>query len=759
MRRILLLAPVAGAAALAAGFFLLRPSSLPADAAQAEAPRTNPIALPVTQVVLFSSGVGYFQREGHIEGTSRIDLTFPVQDINDLLRSMVLQDLGGGHVSAVSYDSHDPIDRTLKSFAVNLTGNPSQAQLLNQARGEKVEVVLQQSAPTQPGTMTGTIIGVEKQRQPVGKDAAVEVELMNLWCAEGLRSVKLADVQRVRFLNPTMDSEMKRALEVLALSHDTQKKAVSLNFAGVGKRPVKVGYVVENPIWKTSYRLVLDKKGKPFLQGWAVVENPTDEDWKDVRMALISGRPISFQMDLYQPLYVPRPMVEPELFSSLRPVAYSTDMSLNVDSRRVQDRLKDLQGEAPAKKAESKAREASLLDQKAQLMDRYQRMLQLSRAGAVGKAELEELRAQLVELEKREDPRQPQGGGLLQTFGRPAREADDEIDLRRGGMTATSAASLGDYFQYAIDHPVNLPRQKSAMLPIVNKEVEGSRISIYNEQTLAKHPLLGLKFKNTSGLHLMQGPITVFDNNNYAGDARVLDLQPNEERLISYAIDLGTEALAEPEEGSGKVTAVKIQKGVIHTTTRVRQGRSYSFKNRSEQDRTVILEHPFRPEFKLTSADKPVETARDVYRFEVKVPAGKTVKQTVSEERDVSSEVTFTNSDDESIRILLKELATSPAVKTALTRATELRMKLAQTQQEVANVKRELEQVKQDQPRLRQNLEKIPGTEPLAKRILEKLNQQETDIEKYETQLKKLNTQADQQRKEYEGYLAGLTVE
>src|SRR3984957_19731435 len=146
-----------------------------------------------------------------------------------------------------------------------------------------------------------------------------------MWCADGMRSVKLSDVQRVRFLNPNIESEFKKALETLALSHDTQKKAVSINCAGEGKRNIKVGYVVENPIWKTSYRLVLDKdkKEKPFLQGWAIVENPTDEDWKDVRMALVSGRPISFQMNLYDPLYVSRPIVEPELFASLRPVAYS----------------------------------------------------------------------------------------------------------------------------------------------------------------------------------------------------------------------------------------------------------------------------------------------------------------------------------------------------------------------------------------------------------------------------------------------------
>ena len=149
-----------------------------------------------------------------------------------------------------------------------------------------------------------------------------------MWCADGMRSVKLSEVQRVRFLNPIMDNEVRKALETLTLSHDTQKKAVSLNFAGEGKRNVRVGYVIENPIWKTSYRLVLgkEKEDKPFLQGWAVVENATDEDWKDVRMALVSGRPISFQMDLYTPLYVPRPTVVPELFASLRPVTYNDNL-------------------------------------------------------------------------------------------------------------------------------------------------------------------------------------------------------------------------------------------------------------------------------------------------------------------------------------------------------------------------------------------------------------------------------------------------
>src|SRR5712692_5566277 len=331
MRRTLCFASIVGVAGLAAVGALGLSGLTSAEPRKTDVPEVAAASrsapqLPITGCALFSSGVGYFERTGEIEGSARVDLTFPVSDINDLLKSMVLQDMGGGRIDAVSYDSHDPIDKTLKSFAVNLTNNPTFGDILNQARGEKLEVVQQQAA-NQPGTLTGTVVGVEKQRQPAGKDAVVETEILNLWCAEGMRNVKLAEVQRIRFLNPVMENEFRRALEVLALSHDTQKKAVSLSFAGEGRRPVRVGYVVENPIWKTSYRLTIDKEGKVYLQGWAVVENPTDEDWKDVRMSLISGRPISFQMDLYQPLYVARPTVVPELFASLTPRTYEGGMN------------------------------------------------------------------------------------------------------------------------------------------------------------------------------------------------------------------------------------------------------------------------------------------------------------------------------------------------------------------------------------------------------------------------------------------------
>src|SRR4051812_4044061 len=271
-RKLLWGVPVAGA--VAAGVAADR--WLSEAAAENKQDLKPAVSLPMTRVVLFNSGVGYFSRAGEVDGDARVDLTFQEADVNDLLKSMVLEDFGGSRVAAVSYDSREPIARTLASFSINLNGETTFASILHQARGERVEVTTTPTAQNQPGKLTGAIVGIETQATPGGPNQPpVPAAVLNLWCAEGMRAVKLPEVQQLRFLNPVIESEFRRALEVLALNHDAQKKAVSLHFAGDGKRRVQVGYVVEAPVWKTSYRLVLDaegKGGKPYLQGWAVVE-------------------------------------------------------------------------------------------------------------------------------------------------------------------------------------------------------------------------------------------------------------------------------------------------------------------------------------------------------------------------------------------------------------------------------------------------------------------------------------------------------
>lgn len=729
-RSILWALGLAAPAAVVAGL-ALRPNST--DARPGAAPAPDSPRLPVRNVVLFSSGVGYFNREGEVDGDARVDLTFPVSDINDLIKSLTLQDLNGGLVSAVSYDSHDPVERTLKSFAVDLTGMPGQAQLLQQARGEKVEVVLNQTSNQPAGTLTGTVVGVEHHKQVIGDKAVTDVPFLNLWCADGLRNVRLADVQRIRFLNPVLETEYRRALDTLALSHDAQKKAVSLQFSGQGRRKVRVGYVTESPVWKTSYRLSLPSNGdgKPQLQGWAVVENPTDEDWNGVRMALVSGRPISFKMDLYQPLYAPRPTVEPELFASLRPQTYEGTM----DDRKVtEDRRGAGKGRPGAPPVAN------------------------SRGGFGGgggvPAEGRPMKAdEARSKEKLRTQRMAESGAIS------ADEFKSELNLAAGVASAASAERLGESFQYRIEHPVNLPRQKSALLPIVQHEIDASRVSVYNPSVHAKYPLLGLKLKNSTGVNLMQGPITVFDAGVYAGDARILDLQPNDERLLTYAVDLGVEVEAKSQNPPSRITAVRLNKGLLYSTTKQREEKTYRAVNRAQDDRTLLVEHPYRPQFKLASDVKPAERTRDLYRFEMKLPKGQAKEITVAEEHDVVQTVALTNSDTQQMRFFLQQQVLSKAVRDALERAVALRTELASTQQELQQTQRTLDQIEKDQNRLRENLKATPPTAAAYKRYLEKLDSQEAEIEKLQSKRQQLQAKELQQRQSFEGFLMALNVE
>jgi hypothetical protein len=737
-------------------------------------------SLPLSQVILFNSGVGFFQREGQVEGDARVDLQFPAADVNDLLKSLVLQDLGHGKITTISYDGQEPIDRTLKTFALDLTGNPTFGQLLNQARGEKVELTLQKDAGLAAGTLTGTIVGMESQVEsgPVTR----EVHQLNLLCTEGMRCVPLNTVQRVRFLNAALDGEFRRALEVLANAHNGQKKSVTLQFSGEGKRNVKVGYVVEAPMWKSSYRLVFDKAGKTTLQGWAIIENTTDEDWKDVRLALVSSRPISFQMDLYPPLFVPRPIVEPERFASLRPPEYEGPLSSNQAPRggfagagmmgmAGLGGIGGIAGMGGLGFNPPSDENGRQLGQQGGFQgnfqgagnlgfqggfqgsfqgapfNRYQRGNNLVQAPGVNRLTYEQLQERRKEREKAREEAKKAGSAIA------------EFDPTDSVNAAALAETIGDQARYTLDHKISLARQRSALLPLINQEVTGRRVSIFNEKVNAKFPLRGLKLKNTTGQNLMQGPVSVYEGGAYAGDARLPDLQANEERLLSFAVDQAVEVKAERKSTPDEMTLVRIVKGVVEETHRVRNTTKYLVKNRSDHERTLIVEHPIDADWKLIGNEKPAERSRDFYRFEWKVPAGELFAREVVQERTQQEKTTLLGMKGEKIAFLIHSSVSSPKLREALQKGVEYTNRLTDTQRELADLRSQFQAVGQEQNRVRTSLDKVPANTPLQKRFLEKLDKQETQIEKLQAQIEEKRRKEKEQRKELEQYLAGLSVE
>ncbi|HZV03569.1 MAG TPA: DUF4139 domain-containing protein [Gemmataceae bacterium] len=776
MRRHHLFLVLVAAATVSALFVWHSSSGAPQtpDNGQTASERRPGHSLPLSQIVLFNSGVGYFQREGVIDGDARVDLQFPASDVNDLLKSLVLQDLGHGKVTAISYDGQEPIDRTLKTFAIDLTGNPTFGQLLNQARGEKIEATLQNANGGGVSTLTGTIMGMEAQIEPGPR----EVQMLNLLCAEGMRCVPLHTVQRVRFLNAALDSELRHALDVLANAHNSEKKNVTVQFHGDGKRTVKVGYVVEAPMWKSSYRLVIDKAGKTALQGWGIIENTSDEDWKGVGLALVSSRPISFQMDLYPPLFVPRPVVEPERFASLRPPEYQGPMMNFQNNNTIPGGLGGLGGiggiaglggggfnnlGVGGRGQGGFQGQGNLgvgggavgfggqqLGFQGGGLNRYQMGNIANQAEGLNRLTYEQLQQRRQERAQAREEAKKAGGDVA---------SNNEFDPISGVNVSALAETIGDQARYLIDHKINLARQRSALLPLVNQDVTAQRVSIFNEKVNSKYPLRGLKIKNTTGHNLMQGPVSVYEGGSYAGDARMPDLQANEERLLSFAVDQAVEIKSEAKSEPERLTVLRILKGVLEETHRQRSTMKYLMQNRSDQERTLIVEHPINAYWKLVGAEKPSERTRDVYRFEWKVPSGKGRVREVVQERTYQTKTVLLQMNSTAIELFVRSTAASPKLRDELRKVVEYKQRLSDTEKELRRLRSQFNDVTQEQNRVRTSLDKVPAGTGLHKRYLEKLDKLETEIESLQKEIKVNQEKEKKQDAEFEKYLAELTVE
>lgn len=675
----------------------------------AEAPST---ALPLSRVVLFNSGVGFYEHNGKVDGDARVDLQFRVDDINDLLKSMVLEDFGGGKISSVSYGSRDPITKTLKTFSIDLTDNPTLGQILDQVRGERVEL----EAPT---PVSGVLLGVERRKKEVGKDNdVVEIEYLNLLTDTGLRTVPMESIGRIKLVNDKLDAELRQALQVVARGHNTDKKTVTLNMLGTGNRAVRVGYIQSAPVWKTSYRLVLDDKKPAFLQGWAIVENTTEGDWDNVALTLISGRPISYRMDLYEPLYVERPLERLNLFASLRAQTYGQDLAKD------ESRFREL------------AQNQSQMGGGAKVMrGKSSRLAMGDRVGLVADAEQ-----------------------VPAAVPAPASAAFFDADVARRSAESAASGDVGELFQYQISTPVTLQRQKSAMLPIVNGSVKGEKVSIYNQGVQAKHPLSGLKLVNDTALHLMQGPITVFDGGAYAGDAKIEDLPPKAERLISYALDLKTEVAPETKGHPEQLLSVKIVKGTMELSRKFTRTHSYTVKNSDTKVKTVLIELPYDASWKLVSPKEPTEKTRDLYRFAVKAEPGKPAKLEVVEEQIVGQSLALANLDDNAIHFYLSQKEISQQVKNALQEVVKRKQALQQVAVERQSIEQQIKAIDEEQGRIRQNMGQLERNTDLYKRYVQKFNSQEDSVEKMREQILKLTADEQQKRRALDDYLINLNL-
>jgi len=691
----------------------------------------EPADLRVTRVALFSSGVGYFECNAKVKDTANAELKFRTAQINDILKSLVVQDFDGGSISTVGYASRDPVEKALRSFGVDITSKPTLAQLLDQLRGEPVVLA-------GPRNVTGVILGVEKRKIQVEKNV-IEEDMLNLLTEAGLQQIQISGIERLKLSNEKIDAELRKALATLASSHDADKKGVVIHFDGQGERRVRASYLLEAPIWKTSYRLVLAPDKKPFIQGWATVENATEEDWKNVKLSLVSGRPISFTMDLYTPLYVPRPKEELELYASLRPPEFEAGkvlLGVAVGEAAAKPEATPAAVAAPSAPARAAGKEVRKGPAAARPLARGRLAVESGQGMAGGMG----------------------GMGGAGFGGRPLAEGVE--DLGEGVQSVASAQQAGELFEYVIATPVTIARQHSAMLPIINEEIGGEKLSIYNPATHPKHPLNGLQIENTSKLNLMQGPITVFDESVYAGDAKLPDLKPGEKRLVAYALDLAAEVTVDQKPAPDELISLRIAKGTLLHRHKYVDERVYTVKNKDvKKARSVLLEQPGTSDWKLVEPKEPFERTGNLWRFKVPVPAGKSVEQKVRLERVADESVALTDSGLDQIDFFLRARVISPKVKEAMQKVVALRTALDASTKELALREQEANEAVQEQGRIRENVKVLEKSSDTYQKQIRKFDQLETRIEQLRETVTTLRGNTQKNREALEKFLLELDVE
>jgi len=366
--------------------------------------------------------------------------------------------------------------------------------------------------------------------------------------------------------------------------------------------------------------------------------------------------------------------------------------------------------------------------------------------------------------------RTPAAGGLGGFGGMRGSEALS--DFQAQGQVATtqpmdpsasvasvaSAAKVGELFQYTVGN-VSLPRQRSAMIPIVTDDVEVERLSIYNPSVLPRNPLNGARVKNTTGKHLLQGPITVLQGASYAGDARIDNVPPGQERLISYGVDLQVLVDAKSEKQEDTVVAGNIVKGVLWVTRKHVAGRTYSAENKGEKDKTLIVEHLVRSGWKLVEPAKPLEKTDMVYRFKEALGAGKGVGLRVVEERVDAQQVALLGADTPALEYYGRTGAIPKGVKEVLAEVVKRKQALAETVRQREERRRQVADITKEQERLRENLKTVSRTGEYGARILKKLDDQETTIERLQGEIDTLSKKAEEQRKELEKFVQEANVE
>lgn len=668
--------------------------------------------LPVKRVVLYKNGVGYFEHSARVHGNQELGIDFTTGQLNDVLKSLTVVDLGDGKISDIRYNSIAPLDERLRALRLPFGEQITRAEFLSALRGSRVEV----SAKGE--SATGRVLSVEQEDRTNDSGTTYHVTDFSIVTDAGeMKNFELGAGVSVRLADHELNDEVGRYLNLVGSSRARDLRRMTVSATGSGDRDIFVSYISEVPVWKSTYRIILPEKPgeKPLLQGWAIVDNTIGEDWKDVQLSLIAGAPQSFIQNISQPLYARRPEVALPESAMLTPQTHEGTME-----------------EAQVSVSNRFPRSAGVVG---------------GVPGGVSGGQMHGVIGGLLAVPKVNEP-----GGMA--------DKEDRFDQLAKLNAAAESKDLGDYFEYNIKQSITIGKNQSALVPILQSRIDAEKVTLWTANG-DQPPLRALWIKNASGLTLDAGTFNIIDNGTFAGEGPIETVHPNERRLLSYAADTGIRVTSQFESRDLPVSRVQILKGVMFLSREHRDKVKYTIRNADTTARQVVIEHPVRAGWKLLDADKPEETSASHYRFRVAVDPDKTHELTVEEVHQDVSRSMLTDITEHQVEVLATENVMTPELQAAFRRVLDQKSQINKLQAETGTRQMELNAINTDQARIRENMKALRGSieeKALVSRYTHQLNSQEDRLTLLHKEINELEQKQNAERQKLEDMVQHITL-
>ncbi len=664
----------------------------------------NQTTLPVTHVSLYKNGVGFFEHSGKVTGNAQVSIAFTTAQLNDVLQSLTAIDLAGGRIAGAGYNSTTPIEQQLKALPLGLGQDADSQAFYNAIRGARVEV---HSAAI---SITGRLLNLEIRTTPVkeGDPAGAERRFLTVVSDAGsVRTIELTSTTEIRLLDPALHTDVTRYLQLLADTRNQGLRRLTLQDNGSGTRDLRVSYISEVPIWKSTYRILFSgpataqAKQTATLQGWSVVDNTTGTDWLNVQLSLIAGAPQSFIQPLSVPYYARRPEIPLPQEAQLSPQTHDSGEPQSAG-------LAGMSGIGAAGGVPGGV---------------------MGGIG-VGPGSGGNTGGGVYAMRKADNFH---GGSI----GGPLPAAAPTIAYEQAATDSiapqTTTAAFDDFFAYTLDQPITIRKNESALVPILQTKLDAERVTLIDPQRQA---LRALWITNTSDLTLDRGSFAIVENGSFGGEGLLDPIHPKERRLLSYAADTAVRVSTENLFDSSRATSVTVSKGVLTFRTAEIAELEYLLHNSAAEPRTLILETPRRQGFTLDSArgngdpaPKPEETTPAVYRFRVLAAPGETVRLHVGEKRLGTTRYELLRSDDNQLTYILNESHHNPQLEAVLQPILEARRRVADAQTALNAVNERLTILRAEEDRQRQNITALKDADKNSRnRFVRDLNATEDQI-------------------------------